>query len=87
MTDTARHWVEVSDPITWDGSDEAFEAIRAALGHGVSGLRVYKSGPDYAEWLEIEDGRTLVLIGHAVPNARIRIEGDSFVILPPEVKS
>ena len=85
MTDTARHWVEVSDPITWDGSDEAFEAIRAALGHGVSGLMVYKNGPDYAGWLEIEDGRTLDLIGHAVPNARIRADGDSFVILPPGV--
>lgn len=65
-----------SDPIVWDGSDEAFGVIRDALsGFGVERCLLYE--------LRIYRGRQAV--GRLVLNARIRIVGDSFAILPPEV--
>lgn len=78
---------EASAPIVWDGSEEAYDEVCAALEHSESNLRVHIDGPDYAEWLDIEDGSTLTTVGRVVPNARIRADGDSFVILPPEVPS
>lgn len=71
--------------ITWDGSDEAFGAIREALGHGRGVLEVWLSGDEYEPSIEITDRRTLNRVGLVVHGARIRIECDSFAILPPEV--
>lgn len=71
--------------ITWDGSDEAFGAIREALGHGRGVLEVWLSGDEYGPSIEITDRRTLNRVGLVVHGARIRIECDSFAILPPEV--
>ncbi|OPZ65837.1 MAG: hypothetical protein BWY85_00327 [Firmicutes bacterium ADurb.Bin506] len=73
-------WVEVSDPITWDGSDHAAKAINDALPDGAAAspaeTSVYghlgiKSAGDHPRYASVE------------ADWRIRIEGDSFVILPP----
>lgn len=75
------HWHEVPEPIVWDGSEEALDEIRRALGHGDGDRGVYR---DYEGWLEIEDSHTHEYLGFVAHNARIQIAGDSFAILPPE---
>lgn len=70
------------DPIVWDGTDEAFKAIRSAL----SGIADDVLAPN-------TDGvlRELVLLCHGggvlscTHGGRIQAIGDSFIILPPEV--
>ena len=70
--------------ITWDGSDHAAKAINDALPDGAAAspaeTSVYghlgiKSAGDHPRYASIE------------ADWRIRIEGDGFAILPPEVQS
>lgn len=75
---------EVSDPIVWDGTDEAFKAIREALAHGKGVLEVWLGDDEYEPHIEITSRCTLNRVGLVVHGAGVRIEGDSFVILPPE---
>lgn len=78
---SARYWHEVSDPIVWDGTDLAWVRVRAALPAGMEATaRVDASMTIYRS----SDDRILATV---IRGGRIRIEGDSFVILPPEVKS
>lgn len=74
-------WVEVPEPIVWDGSEASAKAINDALpdGHTASPAEtsVYghlgiKSAGDHPRYASIE------------ADWRIRIEGDSFAILPPK---
>lgn len=74
-------WVEVSDPIVWDGSDAMIAEVAAALpspwechkafllNHHLR-IRLVNDFADLNIWVE--------------PGWRIRIEGGSFAILPPE---
>ena len=71
---------EVSDPIVWDGSDAALEAIRGAVSTALGCVIVAGSiGTDVM--LFSDKKRT---IGIILDGGSVRIEGDSFVILPPE---
>lgn len=74
----------------WDGSGEAFKAIRDALGHGQGVLEVWLGDNEYEPAIEITDRHTLNLIGVVVHQGRIQPTPGGlapFVILPPEVKS
>ena len=86
------HWHEVSEPIVWDGSDEAYDAIEAFL--RPLGVTILLDDIDADELdepmpaLQLRNvSSTFPTVGFIPPMARIRREGDSFVILPPEVKS
>ena len=81
----ANLWHEVSDPIVWDGTDESFRAIREALAHGQGVLEVWLGDDEYEPHIEITSRSTLNRVGLVVHGAGVRIEGDSFVILPSEV--
>lgn len=86
--------------ITWGGHnewvrpeqfDEATKPIEEALGDGyfvgttlrAGILGVFERIPREERSDPQDDSR---LVGALVPGARIRIEGDSFAVLPPEVK-
>lgn len=71
--------------IVWDGSDESFKAVRDALGHGQGVLEVWLGDDEYEPHIEITSRSTLNRVGLVVHGAGVRIEGDSFVILPSEV--
>ncbi len=80
-------WVEVSDPITWDGSDEVLGEIARLFPTSTLYPHTHIQGRnafgdirivDYARYPKTGSAGILVLGG------RIRIEGDSFAILPPE---
>ena len=67
-------------PIVWDGTDLAWVRVRAALPAGMEATaRVDASMTIYRS----SDDRILATV---IRGGRIRIEGDSFAILPPEVK-
>lgn len=84
--------------ITWDGSDyekdfdawcELSDRIEAELGEGyftaetwrLDCLGIFRRTPRYQRSDPQDDS---ALVGVLTPGARIRIEGDSFAILPPE---
>jgi len=76
-------WVEVPEPIVWDRTDGAFDAIRAAF----EGTANYASRDDNPSsgwghsgclWVGVGQESSLV-----PPGWRIQIVDDSFVILPP----
>lgn len=73
---------ETSDPIVWDGSEESSEAICDAL-HPILGgdLMVVDLERGFLHIYDMNTGHTYGYVGQ---HCRIRIEGDSFVILPPE---
>lgn len=85
----ADKWVEVSDPIVWDGSDGSFAVIQHVLGK--IGLTVEADGGNSMTWHILvirgggDPGWTGRELGNVSLHARIQIVGDSFVILPPEV--
>ena len=92
MTDTARHWVGVSAPIEWDGTDDSRWEIADALLDNtfwrVTPTKLPGCGPALGIHCqdEDEDGH-IATIGFLLPFWRIQIVGDSIVILPPEVTS
>ena len=76
------HWHEVSDPIVWDGTDEALAAIAVAL---PIGSRVGRSPTNNKLPMHI-------YLGYGDPvrvpvGWRIQVIGGSLAILPPEVPS
>jgi len=82
-------WVEVSDPIVWDGTDAAFDAIEELL--RPLGVTILLDGIDAHELdepmpaLQLRDiFSAFPTVGFIPPMGRIRAEGDSFAILPPE---
>lgn len=75
-------WVEVSDPIVWDGNEASTSVIADAL------PGAWEVDSCYPGWLDIwqmapNDGEAF-LWARLRPGWRIQIVGDSFVILPPE---
>lgn len=77
-------WVEVSDPIVWDGTDAMIAEVAAALPSPWEchkaflldqhlRIQLVNDFADLNVWVE--------------PGWRIQIVGDSFAILPPEVTS
>lgn len=80
--------VEPAVTITWDGSDEAFDAIVEALPHGMGVLFDDIDADELDEPMPAlqlrEISSKFPTRGFIVPMGRIRIEGGSFAILPPE---
>ena len=74
---------EVSDPIVWDGTDEAFERVRNAF-EGTANYASLDDNPSAGWghggclWIGVGQESSMVPSGW-----RIQIVGDSFVILPP----
>lgn len=84
-------WHEVTE-IVWDGNDEAYDAIEELL--RPLGVTILLDDIDAYELDEPMPAlqlrnifSTFPTVGFIPPMGRIRREGNSFVILPPEVKS